>query len=77
MKSTIKSLNPELVPARSETCESQESCGVATMKITYLGETGQGKLGTCVPERFCSHADGCLLALRYLPAGVSSQGCKV
>ena len=77
MKSTIKSLNSVLNPVRSKTCESQQTCGVATVNIKYLGETGKGKLGTCVPSSACSDVVGCQLALRYLPTDVSNQGCKV
>ena len=77
MKSTIKSLNPQLDPVSTEKCRSQHVCGVAKMAITYLGETGQGKLGSCVPISFCSDGIGCQLALKFLPTGVSSQGCKV
>ena len=77
MKSVIKSLNPKLDPIATEICASQEICGVATMTITYLGKTGKGKLGKCVPRSFCSDGAGCQLALKYLPTGVLSQGCKV
>lgn len=77
MKSTIKSLNPQLPSVTSTTCHKQQICGVATMKIKYLGEIGQSKLGTCVPHRYCTDAAGCQLALKYLPTGVSSQSCKV
>ena len=75
MKSTIKSL--QLATVTSTTCQSQEICGVATMKTKYLGETGQSKLGTCVPQSYCTDAAGCQLAQKFLPTGVSSQECKV
>ena len=77
MKSTVKSLNSHLYPVSSKKCLPQQVCGVATLAITYLGETGQGKLGSCIPISFCSNGTGCQLAYRLLPNGVSSLGCKV
>ena len=77
MKSTIKSLNTQLSAVTSTACQSQEICGVATMKTKYLGETGQNKIGACVPHSYCTDAAGCQIAHKFLPTGVSSQGCKV
>ena len=77
MESTVKLLNPQLDPVSSIKCLPQQVCGVATMAITYLGETGKGKLGSCISISYCSGTIGCQLALKFLPSGVSSQGCKV
>ena len=77
MNSTIRSLNLVLDPIRTETSTSSETCGVATMKVQYQSETGQGKLGSCVIKIFCSNADGCSLAIRQLPSGATSLECKV
>ena len=52
-------------------------CGVATMNITFNGEAGQGKIGTCVTKGSCSDSVGCQLANQYLPFGALSQECKV
>ena len=77
MNSTIQSLNVVLDPIRTETCTSSETCGVATMKVQYQSETGQGKLGSCASKTLCSNADGCSLAIRHLPSGATSLECKV
>ena len=77
MKSTIQSLNPVLEPAITKVCRPTETCGVATMKVQYLSETGQGKIGGCVPKNVCSNTNGCSLAIRNLPRGVSTLDCKV
>ena len=77
MNSTIRSLNLVLDPIRTEICTSSETCGVATMKVQYQSETGQGKLGGCVSKTFCSNGNGCSLAIRQLPSGATSLECKV
>ena len=77
MKSTIQSLNSVLEPATTKMCTSSETCGVATMKVQYQSETGQGKIGTCVSKSRCSNTDGCSLAIQNLPRGVLSLECKV
>ena len=77
MQSTIQSINQIQDPVTNRTCQSSEVCGVATMKIQYNAENGQGKIGTCIPSSLCSSTTGCQLAIQYLPSGVSSQECKV
>ena len=77
MQSTIQSINQALDPVTNKTCPMSEVCGVATLTIKYLGETGQGKLGSCVPNMTCSNTNGCQLAIANLPPGVSSEECKV
>lgn len=77
MKSTIKSLDPILLPVINRTCQLSEVCGVATMKIKYGNESGQGKIGSCVPNSSCSDTDGCRLANLNLPSNVTMRECKV
>ena len=77
MDSTIQSLNQVLDPVTNKTCQPTEVCGVATVTMKYGGVTGQGKIGSCVPNSFCSGTIGCQLAIKNLPSGVSSEECKV
>ena len=77
MNSTIQSLNLVLDPVITRMCTPSETCGVATMKVKYQSETGQGKIGSCVSKDFCSNTNGCSLAIRFLPRGASSLECKV
>ena len=77
MSSTIQSLKLVLNSVKTEKCTSSQVCGVATMKVTYRGETGQGKIGTCVTKNRCSDTAECQLVTQNLPPGVSSQECKV
>ena len=77
IKSTIKSLDPVLDPVINRTCQLSEVCGVAMMKIKYGNETGQGKIGNCVPNSFCSDTAGCQLTTFNLPPNVTFQECKV
>ena len=77
MNSTIQSINPVLDPVTSRTCHHSERCGVATITIKYGAETGQGKIGSCVPKILCSNTIGCQFAIANLPSGVSSEECKV
>ena len=77
MKSTIKSLNSVLFPVTTETCKPSYTCGVATVKVKYQSETGQGKIGGCIPKNVCSTAAGCSVAIRFLPTGATFQECKV
>ena len=77
IKSTIKSLDPVLDPVINRTCQLSEVCSVAMMKIKYGNETGQGKIGNCVPNSFCSDTAGCQLATFNLPSNVTFQECKV
>ena len=76
MKSTTRSLNWVLGTVKNERCTSSHVCGITTMNITFNGEAGQGKIGTCVTKNCCSDSAGCQLATQYLPPGVLSQECK-
>ena len=43
------------------------------MKVTYRGENGQGKIGTCITNNCCSDTAGCqLVTTRCI-----SEECKV
>lgn len=77
MHSTIQSLNLVLDPVTNTICQPADVCGVATVTIRYNNETGQGKVGGCLPNSFCSSTTACQLAIENLPSGVSSDECKV
>ena len=77
MSSTIQSFKSVLNSVKTEKCASPQVCGVATMKVTYRGESGQGRIGTCVTKNCCSDAAACQLVTQNLPPGVSFQECKV
>ena len=77
MSSTIQSLKSVLNSVKTGKCTSSQACGVAIMKVTYRGETGQVKIGICVTKNRCSDTGGCQLVTQNLPPGVSSLECKV
>ena len=51
--------------------------GVATVTKRYGNETGQGKVGGCVPNSFCCSTTACQLAIANLPSAASPEECKV
>ena len=77
MSLTIQSLKSVLNSVKTEKYTSSQVCGIATMKVIYRGENGQGKIGSCVTKNRCSDTAGCQLVTQNLPPGVSSQECKV
>ena len=77
MKSTIQSLNSVLLPVTNQRCKLSETCGVATIKVQYQSQTGQGKIGGCISKNVCSSAAGCSVASQFLPPGAKSLECKV
>ena len=77
MHSTIQSLNLVLDPVTNTICQPADVRRVATVTIRYNNETGQGKVGGCLPNSFCSCTTACQLAIANLTSGVSSDECKV
>ena len=77
MSLTIQSLKSVLNSVKTEKYTSSQVCGIATMKVIYRGENGQGKIGSCVTKNRCFDTAGCQLVTQNLPPGVSSQECKV